>query len=823
MKKLLTLFTLLLCVCSGAWGQYVYNEATSVPFFTVNFDDWASASDASTLTEATVHNPRLSYNSSKTKWENHSVSTDIAFDADGFYYIYNPGTARQLPTGDELSALTYVVAKAIGSSNYPKYGYSGSTVSKKNGEDFTTLNGLSVNSSNTADAVYEFHMPKQGYVRLLFGTDSSTEPSGGYNATLSGATTGSVAVNYLASDATYSVKTKSGVSFTTTTYTSAGKKMKSVEFAVNAGTTTITMNPALMAGNSSTNRKLMMYAVEVYVDDTPSTPTLTGAWKIGDDKVTSANVVQGGSATIPTFTVDATSGTPDADDYTVTYSLKDGSATNIFTFTESGGPTEISTANVGTATLVATLASVHTEEFEDADPNTFEYTVTVNAPAAPTFSPDASAVASGTAITMDSPDGGEIWYTTNGVDPTESNKTVYDAGAKPIITGATTIKAIARVNGYSSDVTTANYTVAVVGTKTWDFTDEVSAADLANLTADDTNWLAPSGSELRWKNNTAITANSIVKANSKTLQEFEGLVFSSNGNDIAKDNFRWMPGDGTGNGYLQLNGGNHKITIAGLKVNDVVTMTYEAAGGTSARKMTPDNATLTSGSGSDESTYNTDDIVSPTWKVTKAGSVVFTQDGGLKIYSISIQRAAVATDDVTVSSANYKAYNTTMATDFTMTDGVQAFIVSEATAETIKLEEIQMAPENTPVILKTAGDYTLYEAIVTPAAISGNKLQISNGTVSGDGSTKFALGKKNDVAGFYLVGNGVTIPTSYVEIIGGTAKDFIPFMNEGSETDGIKSVSTKVENGVRYNLAGQKVGADYKGIVIVNGKKYLRK
>ena len=46
---------------------------------------------------------------------------------------------------------------------------------------------------------------------------------------------------------------------------------------------------------------------------------------------------------------------------------------------------------------------------------------------------------------------------------------------------------------------------------------------------------------------------------------------------------------------------------------------------------------------------------------------------------------------------------------------------------------------------------------------------------------------------------------------------------EGEETDGIKAVSTKVENGVRYNLAGQKVGADYKGIVIVNGKKYMRK
>ncbi len=32
-----------------------------------------------------------------------------------------------------------------------------------------------------------------------------------------------------------------------------------------------------------------------------------------------------------------------------------------------------------------------------------------------------------------------------------------------------------------------------------------------------------------------------------------------------------------------------------------------------------------------------------------------------------------------------------------------------------------------------------------------------------------------------------------------------------------------IENGVRYNLAGQVVGNDYKGVIIVNGKKYLNK
>lgn len=44
------------------------------------------------------------------------------------------------------------------------------------------------------------------------------------------------------------------------------------------------------------------------------------------------------------------------------------------------------------------------------------------------------------------------------------------------------------------------------------------------------------------------------------------------------------------------------------------------------------------------------------------------------------------------------------------------------------------------------------------------------------------------------------------------------------EAVGIKDVkATKTLNNVRYNLAGQKVDASYKGIVIMNGKKFMQK
>lgn len=50
------------------------------------------------------------------------------------------------------------------------------------------------------------------------------------------------------------------------------------------------------------------------------------------------------------------------------------------------------------------------------------------------------------------------------------------------------------------------------------------------------------------------------------------------------------------------------------------------------------------------------------------------------------------------------------------------------------------------------------------------------------------------------------------------------FLNSG-ETDGIEGVAAKpsLENGIIYNMAGQKVSNSYKGLVIMNGKKYILK
>ena len=46
---------------------------------------------------------------------------------------------------------------------------------------------------------------------------------------------------------------------------------------------------------------------------------------------------------------------------------------------------------------------------------------------------------------------------------------------------------------------------------------------------------------------------------------------------------------------------------------------------------------------------------------------------------------------------------------------------------------------------------------------------------------------------------------------------------EPEDATAIKTLKNKAQKNVRYNLAGQKVDANYKGAVIMNGKKFIQK
>jgi hypothetical protein len=126
----------------------------------------------------------------------------------------------------------------------------------------------------------------------------------------------------------------------------------------------------------------------------------------------------------------------------------------------------------------------------------------------------------------------------------------------------------------------------------------------------------------------------------------------------------------------------------------------------------------------------------------------------------------------------------------------------------------------------TAGDYYFPQIAAgdVTASWDDNSLEVSWGSTKGNGSTIYALGKKNEVVGFYLVKNDVTIPSGKAYLVVAAAgREFIGFGED--DATGVNEVRGQKED-VRseyFNLAGQRVAQPTRGLYIVNGKKVIIK
>ena len=175
---------------------------------------------------------------------------------------------------------------------------------------------------------------------------------------------------------------------------------------------------------------------------------------------------------------------------------------------------------------------------------------------------------------------------------------------------------------------------------------------------------------------------------------------------------------------------------------------------------------------------------------------------------------------VTVGEAGYATFSN--GSSLVFSDDVEVYAAVYNAGGYVELTKLAGVARNTAVILKAApGDYTAVAKndVVEPVA---NDLQISDGSVAGDGSTIFALGKKKGVVGFAKVKSGAVIPAgkAYL-VIPATARDFIGFDEETTAIEAVQQ-NAKADNQY-FNLAGQRVAQPTKGLYIVNGKKVVIK
>lgn len=183
-------------------------------------------------------------------------------------------------------------------------------------------------------------------------------------------------------------------------------------------------------------------------------------------------------------------------------------------------------------------------------------------------------------------------------------------------------------------------------------------------------------------------------------------------------------------------------------------------------------------------------------------------------------------EKVTITDAGFATFAASYPVDYSANDLV-AYAVKYANG-TLTYNKINgIVPAKTAVLLSgEAKEYTL-------AAAGGAATTVDTDLKVADGETKgaaniYCLAKKNNVVGFYQVASTVTIPANKAYLKIGTptstsAKYYS--IGIGGNTTGIQAIhlnSVKAD-GIMYSLSGQRVGKDYKGIVICNGKKMIKK
>ena len=141
-------------------------------------------------------------------------------------------------------------------------------------------------------------------------------------------------------------------------------------------------------------------------------------------------------------------------------------------------------------------------------------------------------------------------------------------------------------------------------------------------------------------------------------------------------------------------------------------------------------------------------------------------------------------------------------------------------------------PKATAVVLEAKeGKYIFEETSKTGETDPHNALRGEDfKTTTSGGEVYYVFGKGSNGVGFYWKeANGKAFTTEahkaylvYTPSKTTNAKSFLGF-DVALEIQGPTVIEKTTFDGPIYNLAGQRVDKDYKGIIIVNGKKYLNR
>ena len=223
-------------------------------------------------------------------------------------------------------------------------------------------------------------------------------------------------------------------------------------------------------------------------------------------------------------------------------------------------------------------------------------------------------------------------------------------------------------------------------------------------------------------------------------------------------------------------------------------------------------------------------------RTTVTAGAVPVNSGSVEIKTIQVSYKKVQPKSVSLAVSS--------AERATLYYGDKSFIIPEGiVARTYKIEgnvlsrsreykKGDVLPKGTAVVLEAKeGKYIFEETSKTGETDPYNALHGSDSTtITSGGEVYYVFGKGSNGVGFYWKeANGKAFTTEahkaylvYTPSKTTNAKSFLGF-DVALEIQGPMVKEKTTFDGPIYNLSGQRVDKDYKGIIIVNGKKYLNR
>lgn len=201
-------------------------------------------------------------------------------------------------------------------------------------------------------------------------------------------------------------------------------------------------------------------------------------------------------------------------------------------------------------------------------------------------------------------------------------------------------------------------------------------------------------------------------------------------------------------------------------------------------------------------------------------------NGNTNIELVRVIYSEIPTEyGISINDCGNASLSTCYPLDFTNVEGVKAYMVTAETAESITLTEIKKVPANTGIfVLGEGGTYDIPVLNGEADDASANKLVATITPKAVIPAENIWALSKNDGKLHPVTSGTIGTGKAYlVSTINNTAAARGFAFVDDENTTGINSAATVKATGVAFNLAGQRVAPNAKGIVIVNGKKFINK